>query len=569
MNLKKGLILTLMLTFIFSIIMLLISFIDDTKIVNNIDKSMENYDFFESDFLGVKDDRYTDMIMLNILVSNKNETLKEKAFLSKYGYINDTFTKQMTWNQYNNLLSVLNDEQHFFDDYGRHWNGWQLVLKPLLLVMSYQNVLVFLFIIGIILLGFNCYFIRKKFDFKFLLVFILSLISISFYAFSTCVQFSIIFLLTLIGNLIVLVNIDNKKFNSEVFFFVFGAIVTFFNFLNFTLISLIFPLIILLAYKFYHGEYINYHDNIKFVIKNSLCWFLGYIILWICKWLIGVIVLGGNFIKTAIMSANQRLGIVSTFNFLDILYLNIHEFFKHKSSIIILGFIIITLFVVFRKNGLEKFKISLPLLIISIYPFLWYLVLQNHSAVHFWMTYRLLGTSIFSLLFLVVFLLDKNIDISKVEKLSKDDYLFFILIILFLILYKLKLVYLIILIIFLFMKNVGIEVKKLSVVLVCFCVVMLLLEIVGKKYFVDDGKFKNIYNEIYNHAIEYGNLYVLSNNIADGTKIDIRNLVSEYDSNSVFLLQCKGYVIVNHNSSYLVDPYINCDDVIVTDGYEK
>ena len=194
MNLKKGLILTLMLTFIFSIIMLLISFIDDTKIVNNIDKSMENYDFFESDFLGVKDDRYTDMIMLNILVSNKNETLKEKAFLSKYGYINDTFTKQMTWNQYNNLLSVLNDEQHFFDDYGRHWNGWQLVLKPLLLVMSYQNVLVFLFIIGIILLGFNCYFIRKKFDFKFLLVFILSLISISFYAFSTCVQFSIIFL---------------------------------------------------------------------------------------------------------------------------------------------------------------------------------------------------------------------------------------------------------------------------------------------------------------------------------------------------------------------------------------
>ena len=40
----------------------------------------------------------------------------------------------------------------------------------------------------------------------------------------------------------------------------------------------------------------------------------------------------------------------------------------------------------------------LPMLMVAAYPYLWYLVLANHSQIHFWYTYRAQLVTMFGLL---------------------------------------------------------------------------------------------------------------------------------------------------------------------------
>ena len=40
----------------------------------------------------------------------------------------------------------------------------------------------------------------------------------------------------------------------------------------------------------------------------------------------------------------------------------------------------------------------LPVLLVAAYPFIWYLVLSNHSQIHSYFTYRTLETSVFAVL---------------------------------------------------------------------------------------------------------------------------------------------------------------------------
>ena len=87
---------------------------------------------------------------------------------------------------------------------------------------------------------------------------------------------------------------------------------------------------------------------------------------------------------------------------------------------------------------------------------------------------------------------------------------------------------------------------------------------ISKNNFSEKDFFKTTYTELYNKAIMYGNQYIEKNQVANNTKIDIRDLIDDINSDSVFLLSCKGYIIVNNNE---VTPYINCNDAVVTEGY--
>ena len=52
--------------------------------------------------------------------------------------------------------------------------------------------------------------------------------------------------------------------------------------------------------------------------------------------------------------------------------------------------------------------VCVPLLFISLYPFVWYAVIRNHSMVHFWMTHRNLAVTFFCLTSMVGLSLQKT-----------------------------------------------------------------------------------------------------------------------------------------------------------------
>ena len=56
---------------------------------------------------------------------------------------------------------------------------------------------------------------------------------------------------------------------------------------------------------------------------------------------------------------------------------------------------------VFRRFRLPDWKQAGLYLLVAFAPYIWYLVLSNHSYVHFWFTYRLQAVSITAILLLV------------------------------------------------------------------------------------------------------------------------------------------------------------------------
>ena len=68
-------------------------------------------------------------------------------------------------------------------------------------------------------------------------------------------------------------------------------------------------------------------------------------------------------------------------------------------------------FILFIVNRRKNVIDILPILVISIYPILWYIVLANHSYMHFWFTYRSLGVTVFAVLSFMMY----SIDIDKLK----------------------------------------------------------------------------------------------------------------------------------------------------------
>ena len=137
---KKYIISTISLLFLFVFLLLSTFLLNDNKIKENVSKSLENYNFYDDKVANLKIDNYTDMIMLNVITYNADNSIVKRAFGNEFGFLySDDSSNLMYWNQYENLKSSLNNENESSKFYGRFWHGYQIVLKPFLRIFTYQQ----------------------------------------------------------------------------------------------------------------------------------------------------------------------------------------------------------------------------------------------------------------------------------------------------------------------------------------------------------------------------------------------------------------------------------------------
>lgn len=564
---KKYLWTTFLLLTIFVSLLLATFLLSDSKITSNVSKSLVDYNFLDNKKYDLNIDNYTDMIILNIITYNHKNSIIKRAFGSEYGilYVEQYGEKEIYWNQYENLKASLNFENDDSIFYGRYWYGCLTIIKPLLRFFTYQQSLVLLAVIGLITIIISGILVLEKLNWKYLIAYTLSLISLNIYIFSTCYQYFFTIIPMIIFNIVILLKYKHDNFNSNLYFYIFGAIAAYIMNISFPLITLCYPLLIFTCLEFENNKSINYKENIILILKNSVMWLIGYVLFYLLKWLIGTILVGTNFIEDALMSVSQRLGITFSFSYLDVLNLNLTNFFNKKINIILLIIALIFIIIKMRKNLLSKLKIVSPILIIGIMPFVWMFVCNNHSAVHYWMISRLFSISIFALL--IISIIDfKEQNYQKLEKLNINDFALFLIIILFFILYKFNIIFIIICICMLILVKLDKRVKVFITLLIILSSFLLISTNLNKKDFNNKEFFQNIYIELYHKAITYGKEYADKNQIYKKTKVDIKDLIETINSDSVFLLSCKGYVIIENGE---VEPYINCNDVMVTEGYSE
>ncbi|WP_367378090.1 hypothetical protein [Enterococcus gilvus] len=348
----------------------------------------------------------------------------------------DNFTDKLMIEKSDKKTSNFLKAAFSIDNYPRYWHGYQLLLRPLLVFVSYGTVRQLYSFMTMLLLGLNLYLLAKKKDIFIALSFFMSFYFVRFYALSINMQFSNVFILMLICNIFLMTRsikeIKNKSFLCT--FFVIGSLTNFTDLLTAPLITLGVPLVTLLYFKMKINtlDKTNLVNRFKEVISLSFSWALGYGLTWVSKWILASVILKENIIMDAFDQAIFRT------EGSEVYPLNRMSMFKNNVKLILNNFnitvsltifIIALIILIYNRNKLSRLllKNSLCFLVIGVLPFIWYFVMANHSQIHYYFTYRTqiisvyAALSFFSYLISNILLEDSGKTISRFQNNTEKD----------------------------------------------------------------------------------------------------------------------------------------------------
>ena len=294
------------------------------------------------------------------------------------------------------------------NNYPRYWHGYQVILRPLLLVFSgYQ--LRFLYMTAFfLLLALALFRIRDEAGTVPALALVAGLLACYMMTISMCMQHANNWLITFLALLVMfrLRNRTDRPWDRPLFFLVVGMLTSFVDLLTVPLITLCIPLSLLLLIDQNRDPDSNWKTAFKTLFRCSLAWGLGYALCWASKWLIGSLVLGRNLLSEAADQISFRTvgneefpgGPVEAIKqnliaFLRGLGLSTHDLLP---VILILALAALILTVCFFRGKKALAQGSMQLLVAA-YPLVWYAVTSNHAIIHAsLLTYRHLVITLFS-----------------------------------------------------------------------------------------------------------------------------------------------------------------------------
>lgn len=294
------------------------------------------------------------------------------------------------------------------NQYPRYWHGYMVWLRPLTVIFQVQE-LRYLGMIGFYLLFFwSAWLIGQKTNFKNALFYVLTIASAYLVAVTTCFQYLDTFYILFVSLIAMLSrNRREKPMNLMLFFFVIGMVENFFDFLTYPILTLGIPMILLLWMRV-QDDKADFKDNTCFMVKGSAAWGLGYALCWMAKWALMVLVLG---MKTW----EQTMGVMefrlegSEEDPLDRwgtirrnlkAWLNVQDngVISWSKIVLVILIVAVILMIVRKCKDLKTISAYVPMLFVAAYPYLWYLVMSNHSQIHFWYTYRAQLVTLFGIL---------------------------------------------------------------------------------------------------------------------------------------------------------------------------
>ena len=409
----------LILISVFLIIMSLVYSIPNRRIKWHVEESVQQLEiegvypsvFFNT--IAARLDNYTDSIMLNIAAHADNNRPIRSSMKNPYRLAKESGENLRV----DDLKTAIKDKDNSEETtYSRYWHGYLGILRPLLVFFNYTEIrflnicaLFMLFLVVNILL-------KKELGLGIMISFFFSMMMSMFIIIPMSLQFSSMFYVMLIGMIFILLRyryIYNKKLDTCLFFII-GGVTSFLDFLTAPLITLGFPLV---TYMFItQDNNKTFIINTRDIIKNCFSWGVGYIAIWISKWIFGSLITGENLFLEAVgrvaMRTSSEMGEGEYFNILSVLKNNFDMVFNNTSIYIFMLLVIcyVILAILFSKS-IKEISNVLPVLCIGIIPIIWYCLTLNHSGIHFWFTYRNLSIGIFSMLAFLSY----SIDIKRIK----------------------------------------------------------------------------------------------------------------------------------------------------------
>lgn len=345
-------------------------------------------------------DNYTDSLMINTAQYDSSESVVNKALLN-YHYEIEGKTPFEAF-----VLGAEKGNEVKAVSYARYWHGYLVILKPLLCIFDYVTLRN---INGWVQFGLMLWIIFKMMSGKlkgYILPFLGMLVVLNPIAVSKSLQYSSIFYISFFSILYILYrgSILIESGRIWLFMVIIGCVTSYFDFLTYPVVTLCVSLIFLEVH-----ERKDVNTTFQYIMDRCMTiiyWGIGYIGMWAGKWFLASLVTRENIIKDAILSALYRMsngtadsGTYEKINSIMSLKQNVTVF---QPRIYWILAIIISLIIVVVSKMSGKQCISLECIkqkiiylgIIGCIPFLWVMLICNHSYVHYWMTFRNFSVSV-------------------------------------------------------------------------------------------------------------------------------------------------------------------------------
>lgn len=386
-------------------------------------KEKDAYAFDETGKLNRVEDNYADAILLNVLWNID----------SKDAFVSSLDTKYYDGEEYGESLGLYMAVNGTAPntDYTRYWHGSVVFIRPLLLFLDVNGIKIAGLLAAVFLLLANCVLLIFKKQYFLAAALPVSYIFVHFFRMYLSMEYQSTILISLLMCFLFLFFEKKGDRMLTQLAVISGVLTAFFDFLTTETLTILIPLIAVFIVREQEKRNHKFKENLLFSVKCVLCWGISYGMTFVSKWILASLVTGENKFTTALISAEVRFGgalgetEMSVFKQIPSAVLaNLTTLFGGKSRIEIstvflgTGLVLLILGSVFYLlRAKEKHKdIAWLLLIAAAVPYARYMILNNHSYLHEFFTYRAQAATVLALLGALWFNIDLNLLTPKKKK---------------------------------------------------------------------------------------------------------------------------------------------------------
>ena len=352
-------------------------------------------------------ENFTDVLMVqNALEKVEGKSALEHAmYIYHYDLADETHT---TWRTEESLVVFLKEGEEglHLREYSKYWHGYLVFLKPLLMCMSWETLEVFWIVLQALLLAAVIAVAVWKKQTLLGVGVAVSLLFMKPMRIWISVDLSICWTIVLAAVLFLLLKYDwiQKKNYKEETFLIIGILTSYMDFLTYPVVTLGIPLCVYLVLN--REEMMSLWARVKQSFWICACWAVGYVGMWGCKWVVAEITCQTGTLRNAawsVITRSQPLdgygsvlsGVSRTYHLL----LNQYDSVWYTVgfwTIVLAAAIAVVICLVRARNPYWGMSVA-ALCVVALFPHAWLTVIQNHTAIHCWFTFRIMAVSVMAL----------------------------------------------------------------------------------------------------------------------------------------------------------------------------
>lgn len=434
-------------------LLFLTALIPQNALQKNMERSSDyynNHQLFDhvTDYMFLsRQDNYADCILTNIIYHIDKNNLVESVLSASYYNPEDE-------NVQTSFAYAVGNKVEPDVDYSRYWHGSMVLLRPLFVIFDIAGVRM---VLGILILLMTVWFEILLFKNRYSIFGVcygVGLMLVSVWMCAFCVEYAMPFVVMSMELPVLFVlltrayekkdaqndkvkrdenKLDNQKADEhkldnrkpEVILWAVlacaGIVTAFVDFLTTETVTFTMAYVLYLIVKNRHNQMKPIKEELICLIKSGIVWLGSYGLMIVLKWALALVVLGKDAFFNALSQAALRISgdatlgnvpgaeVVSNYERISgALWRNMGCIYPFKSTmsygtsmifILLVGLIVFSLWYLFREK--TKSCINKVLAIVSLLPVMRFLVLNNHSYIHFFFTYRALLVSVVVIMYIL------------------------------------------------------------------------------------------------------------------------------------------------------------------------